>query len=70
MTWWHSETHADRRPALLARGRIMAAIRHWFTDQGFVEVDPAYLVVSPGNEKHLHAFDTTACGEALKSRHR
>ena len=70
MTWWHRDTHADRRPALLARGRIMAAIRHWFASQGFTEVDPAYLVVSPGNETHLHAFETTACDEALQSRHR
>lgn len=70
MTWWHRDTHADRRPALMARGRIIAAIRRWFEDQGFVEVDPAYLVVSPGNETHLHAFETVAMDDSLTPRTR
>lgn len=70
MTWWHPDTHADRRPILLARTRIIAAIRRWFDEQGFVEIDPAYLVVSPGNEVHLHAFETTALDDALVARHR
>ena len=35
-SWWHRENHADRRPFLLARGRIKAALRHWFEAQGFV----------------------------------
>lgn len=70
MTWWHPATHADRRPILLARGRIIAAIRRWFEDQGFVEIDPAYLVVSPGNETHLHAFETVALDDALVARPR
>ena len=51
--------HADRRPALLARGRIIAALRAWFAAQDFVEVDTGALQVSPGNETHLHAFTTT-----------
>jgi lysyl-tRNA synthetase class 2 len=70
MTWWDKGTHADRRPVLLARGRILAAIRRWFDDQGFVEVDPAYLVTSPGNETHLHAFETVALDDSLTPRTR
>jgi len=70
MTWWEAQTHADRRPVLLARGRIVAAIRRWFDDQGFIEIDPAYLVASPGNETHLHAFETVAMDEALTRRTR
>ena len=31
-------------------------MRRFFDDQGFVEVDPAILQASPGNEAHLHAF--------------
>jgi lysyl-tRNA synthetase class 2 len=53
--WWHPETHADRRPILLARNRITAAIRAWFAEQGFTEVECGALQVSPGNETHLHA---------------
>ena len=57
-TWWSPSVHADRRPLLLARRRILAAIRAHFDAQGFVEVEPAALQVSPGNETHLHAFET------------
>ncbi len=57
--WWDAGRHADRRPFLLARNRIKAALRRWFEDQGFTEVDTAILQVSPGNEAHLHAFETT-----------
>ena len=37
--------------------RIVAAIRSWFAEQGFIEVDCGALQVSPGNETHLHAFE-------------
>lgn len=57
-TWWEPTAHADRRPFLIARGRIVRAIRAWLDAQGFVEVDPCALQVSPGNEAHLHAFAT------------
>lgn len=60
--WWDATRHADRRPLLLARGRIQAALRGWLGDQAFTEVDPAALQVSPGNETHLHAFGTKAIG--------
>ena len=60
--WWTPQVHADRRPVLLARNRIQAAIRAWLTRAGFIEVDPAALAVSPGNEAHLHGFVTEAIG--------
>jgi elongation factor P--(R)-beta-lysine ligase len=60
--WWTPSLHADRRPVLLARSRIQAAIRGWLAGQGFTEVDPVALQVSPGNEAHLHGFATTAIG--------
>ena len=56
--WWAPDVHADRRPFLLARNRIKAALRHDLEEQGFVEVEAASLQVSPGNEAHLHAFST------------
>ncbi|HXF53584.1 MAG TPA: EF-P lysine aminoacylase EpmA [Hyphomicrobiaceae bacterium] len=57
--WWSPSRHLDRRGFLLRRTRIKAAVRRWFEEQGFVEVEPAALQVSPGNETHLHAFSTT-----------
>lgn len=56
--WWTPDRHMDRRAFLLTRNRIKDAIRAWFRAQGFVEVDPGCLQVSPGNEAHLHAFQT------------
>lgn len=43
---------------LYARDRIKRALRAWFEGEGFLEVEPAALQVSPGNEVHLHAFGT------------
>ncbi len=60
--WWSPERHRDRRPRLLARGRIKAALRAWFEAGGFTEVEAAALQVSPGNEAHLHAFATELVG--------
>jgi lysyl-tRNA synthetase class 2 len=57
--WWRPHVHADRRPFLIGRGRIRAALARHLTDRGFVEADPAILQVSPGNEAHLHAFATS-----------
>src|SRR5262249_50581796 len=54
--WWRPETHADRRRILLVRNRITAAIRAWFADQDFTEVECGALQASPGNETHLHAI--------------
>ncbi len=62
--FWNPSRHADRRPLLLARGRIKAAIRRWFEAQDFVEVETGCLQVSPGNEAHLHAFATEWRSEA------
>lgn len=56
--FWRPDIHADRRPALLARGRIKAALRRWFEARDFVEVEAAILQRSPGNETHLHGFAT------------
>jgi elongation factor P--(R)-beta-lysine ligase len=67
-TWWDRARHADRRPVLLARNRIQGALRDWFAAEGFTEVDPAALQVSPGNEAHLHAFATAAVDDAGAAR--
>jgi lysyl-tRNA synthetase class 2 len=56
--WWSPHVHADRREILLARGRIKRATRDYFDGRDFVEVECGALQVSPGNEAHLHAFQT------------
>jgi lysyl-tRNA synthetase class 2 len=46
----------------MARNRITAALRGFFAERDFVEVETPALQVSPGNEAHLHAFATEATG--------
>jgi lysyl-tRNA synthetase class 2 len=53
--WWLAARHIDRRPFLAARNAVTKAIRAWFEEQGFIEVETGILQVSPGNETHLHA---------------
>jgi lysyl-tRNA synthetase class 2 len=66
--FWSAGAYAARRPYLLARGRIAAALRVWFAKRDFVEVETAALQVSPGNETHLHAFATDLIGPDGKRR--
>ncbi|WP_026186618.1 EF-P lysine aminoacylase EpmA [Ensifer sp. BR816] len=60
--WWTPDVHADRRPFLIGRNRIQSALRRFFAERDFIEVDTATLQLSPGNEAHLHAFATQAVG--------
>jgi lysyl-tRNA synthetase class 2 len=53
--FWSPERHLDRRPFLQARGAVTGALRGFFAEQGFMEVETSVLQVSPGNETHLHA---------------
>ena len=53
--FWTPGRHLDRRPFLQARGAVTGALRGFFAEQGFVEVETSVLQVSPGNETHLHA---------------
>jgi lysyl-tRNA synthetase class 2 len=68
--FWAPHRHADRRPRLIARARAAAAVRDHFGNEGFVEVEPAALQLSPGNETHLHGFSTeliTGDGERARA---
>src|SRR5215813_13750814 len=47
-----------RRGKLAARGRILNAVRGFFAEEGFIEVETPALQVSPGLEPHLRAFAT------------
>jgi elongation factor P--(R)-beta-lysine ligase len=60
--FWAPDRHFDRRPRLLARARALASTREYFGGQGFLEVEPAALQASPGNETHLHGFATEMIG--------
>lgn len=57
-SWWAPENLAARRPYLEARSRVMSAIRAFFVERDFLEVETPCLQVSPGLEPHLRAFKT------------
>jgi elongation factor P--(R)-beta-lysine ligase len=60
--WWAPHVHADRRPFLYARGRIMAALRRFLEARDFTAFEGSALQISPGNEAHVHAFATDLIG--------
>jgi elongation factor P--(R)-beta-lysine ligase len=60
--WWSAGRYTDIRPFLTARNAITRAVRAWFDEQGFTEIETAILQVSPGNETHLHAPRTELIG--------
>jgi elongation factor P--(R)-beta-lysine ligase len=66
--FWLPGVHAARRPFLIKRGRIAAALRAWFAANDFIEVETSALQVSPGNEIHLHAFATELIGPGGERR--
>ena len=56
--FWSEAKYAERRDWLLTRARILTSVRRWFCARRFIEVQPAALQASPGNETHLHGFKT------------
>jgi lysyl-tRNA synthetase class 2 len=56
--FWDRGRYGQRRAALVSRARISTFVRRWFDAKGFIEVQPAALQASPGNETHLHGFTT------------
>ena len=66
--WWEKSAHSDRRPILIARGRIKAAFRRWFEDREFVEVEAGQVQISPGNETHLHGLRVSVRGNDAVER--
>lgn len=55
---WRPDRYARRRPHLLRRAAITAAVRTSFAARGFIEVETPALQISPGMEVHLNGFRT------------
>jgi elongation factor P--(R)-beta-lysine ligase len=56
--WWRADLMAPRLGMLRQRMAILAALRNWFIQQDFLEVETPALQISPGLEVHLKAFST------------
>lgn len=60
--WWSPSEYAARRPILRVRSDVIAAIRSYFADQGFIEVETAALQKSPGIDRHIQPLKTSIRG--------
>ena len=56
--WWKPHVYMARRPHLDTRQKVLGAVRRFFADESFAEVETPALQVSPGLEPHLAAFRT------------
>jgi lysyl-tRNA synthetase class 2 len=63
--FWGEDYHAGRRPRLLQRARIVAALRGFFAARDFLEIEPSALQMSPGNETHIAGFATQFCAPGV-----
>ena len=55
---WHPDSLASRLPFLRRRARLARAVRVFFEQRGYTEVETQYAVPAPGEEVHLRAFAT------------
>ncbi len=62
--------HLPSRSILEARKRATDAVRRFFDDRGFLEVETPIMVPSPGMEPHLEAFATEEIGPDREARSR
>lgn len=56
--WWRPGIFASRKDNLKKRQAILAAVRAFFAERDFAEVETPCLQISPGLEPHLKAFAT------------
>ncbi len=55
---WHPDNLAARMPFLTRRAALTRAVRGFFDERGYSEVETPYAVPAPGEEVHLRAFAT------------
>ncbi|MGE0714742.1 MAG: EF-P lysine aminoacylase EpmA [Alphaproteobacteria bacterium] len=67
---WHPDRFGARMPFLERRARIVRAVRAFFDEAGFLEVETPALQVSPGLEPHLMSFATELEDEGGRMRRR
>ncbi|MEQ9446677.1 MAG: EF-P lysine aminoacylase EpmA [Rhodospirillaceae bacterium] len=59
---WDKTRYAARKSNLHARARILKAIRTYFDDEGFLEVETPILQVSPGIDRHIRPIKASVAG--------
>lgn len=64
--WWQPDRFSRRKPYLAQRMAVIRAIRRYFDDQGFAEVETPVLQVCPAMDTHIHGFATDLRGVDLR----
>lgn len=57
--WWKRENFSRKKNYLLKRSKIIAELRHYFSNENFIEVDTAALQICPGTETHIAAIEAS-----------
>ncbi|MGH1455319.1 MAG: EF-P lysine aminoacylase EpmA [Alphaproteobacteria bacterium] len=58
MNWWLRHNFDKKRENVIARSRVIKALRTYFDDRDFIEVDTPALQICPVMDAHIHAFET------------
>ncbi|MGH6954756.1 MAG: EF-P lysine aminoacylase EpmA [Alphaproteobacteria bacterium] len=67
--WWEPEAFRARRRHLEDRQKALRAVRRFFEERGFAEVETPALQVSPGLEPHLAALAVELhCPDRMRTR--
>lgn len=66
--WWHPENFQDQKPFLMKRMALIKAVRGFFDEQEFWEVDTPILQVCPVMDTHIHGFKTALKGVDLNHK--
>lgn len=61
-SWWNRAEYERRRPNLKIRALVLTALRRYFGDQGFFEVETPALQVCPGIDRHIQPLKTSLRG--------
>lgn len=56
MNWWMPNNFENKASVLEQRAQVIKAVRAFFDDQGFVEVETPVLQTMPGADTHIHGF--------------
>lgn len=66
MPWWEPGEFAQKRPHLERRAALIRAIRAFFEEKTFLEVETPALQVTPTADTHIHGFKTELLDVGLK----
>lgn len=64
--WWRPDLFLAKRPYLETRAKLMTAIRGYFAQENFIEVETPILQIMPCADMHIHGFCTELKGLDLK----